>query len=238
MVLQTLEGQLATYASADELYRARGGDVNRRRPVFTGDVFANLAIAGVEPTGMAMLVSQPCTMRQGARLRPKMLAVAVKEKDALTPDRWVDGFFKEHPLPELYDSTTFHAAHFPLMGQIDREHLDLDQRVACLSDTGVDLLHQRFVWNMTRVLVKLQDIRSYTRSYFDEAEMLEVWRDRLCDAGMGEQEATERFDTYLSAERRRELLADSDYASQVRRECEREAKRLEQELMEGPPAPT
>lgn len=225
VTLRTVEGELAVFTQADELYLARGAEVNPRRPIFTGDVFEGVAIAGIQDGhGSAMVISQPCTMRQGPRMRPHMLAIAVQERTPLRPDRWVR-CYKEYPLPELDGESSSHAAHFPLMGRIETADLKLDRRVACLSDTGVDLLHQRLVWNMTRVQLRLQDIRPFTRPFFDEAELLEEWRDLLCEAGLTEDEATERFDSFMKLDDRRERLGDGNYAAQVRRECEQEARR-------------
>lgn len=232
MAIQTNRDRLATFASADDLYRSRGEDVNPFRPVFTGDVFENIPIAGVQASGMGMLISQPCTMRQGPRLRDRMLAIPVMEREPVPPERWSEGYFKEHPVPELLDASTYYAARFPLVGLIDSHDLQMNCRLACLSDTGVDYLQQRLIWNMTRVLVKLRDIRPFTRAYSDEAELLEVWRDRLCGDLLNEEDATNRFDAFLNADGRREKLADADYAAQVRRECERKSIQLEREMSE------
>ncbi|MDQ6782705.1 MAG: hypothetical protein M3063_04540 [Actinomycetota bacterium] len=60
---------LDTYAAPGRLYIARGDEVNPNRPLFTRDVFANVAIPGVEDQEMAMIVAHPCSFRAGAGVR-------------------------------------------------------------------------------------------------------------------------------------------------------------------------
>ncbi len=48
---------METYNEASDLYLARGKDVNIRRPIFSGDVFADVPIPGVQDRGMAVLIA-------------------------------------------------------------------------------------------------------------------------------------------------------------------------------------
>jgi hypothetical protein len=46
-------------ASADELYLARGDEVEPYRPVLTGDVFSGVSIPGVPHDDLGMVISHP-----------------------------------------------------------------------------------------------------------------------------------------------------------------------------------
>ena len=48
---------LETFETPGDLYLARGDEVNPLRPLFTGDVVADVAVPGVQDGGMAMVVA-------------------------------------------------------------------------------------------------------------------------------------------------------------------------------------
>lgn len=54
---------LATYTEPDELYLARGVEVNANRPLFTGDVLLHVAIPGVQGGGLGIVIAHPCSIR-------------------------------------------------------------------------------------------------------------------------------------------------------------------------------
>ena len=69
---------LATYTEAEELYLARGDEVNPNRPRFTGDVTADVPIPGVQDGGPAVVLAHPCAIRgSSGRLLDRMLMAAV-----------------------------------------------------------------------------------------------------------------------------------------------------------------
>jgi hypothetical protein len=88
----------------DELYRYRMPDVPRARPVFQGDVFDRIEIPGLEDgSGLAMVVTHPCTMRQeGGLLRPRLLVCRVRSFNRV-PLPW-KRHFRYMPLPHLLPS--------------------------------------------------------------------------------------------------------------------------------------
>lgn len=66
---------LETYDDPADLYLARGEEVNPNRPIFTGDVFDEVAIADVQTGGLAIVVAHPCSFRVGGgQLRDRLLA--------------------------------------------------------------------------------------------------------------------------------------------------------------------
>jgi hypothetical protein len=54
---------LETYSNPEDIYLARGSDVPIARPVFTGDVFDDVPIPGVQNQGLAIVVAHPCSIR-------------------------------------------------------------------------------------------------------------------------------------------------------------------------------
>lgn len=63
---------LETPQSPDELYLARGGEINAVRPIMTGDVLTGIDIPGMVGTsGLTIIVTHPCSLRSdGVQLAP------------------------------------------------------------------------------------------------------------------------------------------------------------------------
>jgi hypothetical protein len=51
---------LDTFGDPSSFYRTRGEEVQRERPLFTGDVFRNVAIPETQEGGMALILAHPC----------------------------------------------------------------------------------------------------------------------------------------------------------------------------------
>jgi hypothetical protein len=65
----------------DSLYRARGDDVVRHRPVFTGDVFAKVTVQSVGATRVkdVMVLQHPCALRSnGVDLHPRLVVAELR----------------------------------------------------------------------------------------------------------------------------------------------------------------
>ncbi len=54
---------LASYDDSGELYLTRGDEVKPNRPLFTGDVFLDVAVPGVQDGGLVIVVAHPCSLR-------------------------------------------------------------------------------------------------------------------------------------------------------------------------------
>lgn len=93
---------LDTYDSPDDLYLARGGEVNPNRPIFTGDVLRNVPIPGVQDEGMALVLAHPCSFRvdQG-QLADRLLVARVKPMTKQGAKVWTSGFLDRMPLTDL-----------------------------------------------------------------------------------------------------------------------------------------
>jgi hypothetical protein len=225
---------LETYMEAADLYLARGGDINDRRPLFTGDLFAEVPVPGVPGAGMAIIVAHPCSMRGSeARLRETVLVAAVEPHQPVGRDAWTRGYSDMMPLPEATGSDLY-VGRFSRLGMANSEDLSAGRRVACLSVYGVNLLQQRLIWHLTRLEVptfRLQEAFAHT---YEEADILEDWSDILCDAGWVVADAAARFEQFVRSAGRsgrplQEDLRDAQLRSAVRTACRTEARRLTEE---------
>lgn len=188
---------LEQYSTPEDLYLARGSDVPVARPVFTGDVFENVAIPGVQEEGMAIVVAHPCSIRGAeGRLLDRVLVASVGAHQPAPPRNWSTGFFDRMPLPELIDEG-FHAASFVLTSPVDGALLQQTKRIACLSAFGVNILQQRIIWHLTRFEVptyKLHEAFSHT---LEEADLLEEWTEHEIAKGISAEVAVVSFDEFI-----------------------------------------
>ena len=133
--------ELAAPDTPDELYRTRGGDVSPSRPLLQGDVFRNVEIPGVgDEPGLGIVLQHACSMRNGSRLREKLLMARCRPNDPIPLDRW-NGYYSLMPLPELIPGKpSFNSAVFDLCGLVLSSRLSRADRIACLDDLGICLL--------------------------------------------------------------------------------------------------
>ncbi len=229
---------LETYVEAADLYLARGGDINDRRPLFTGDVFVDVPVPGVQDAGMTIIVAHPCSMRgSGARLMETVLVAAVEPHRPVGRDAWTRGYSDMMPLPEAADNDLY-VGRFSQLGMANSAHLSTSPRVVCLSMYGVNLLQQRLVWHLTRFEVPTFRLQEAFADTYEEADILEEWSDILCEAGWVVADAAARFEQFVRTAGRsgRPLqgdLRDAQLRSAVRTTCRTEARRLAGEATPG-----
>jgi len=223
---------LETYLAPDDLYLARGEDVNPLRPLFTGDVVADLAIPGIQDGGMAAIAAHPCSMRgRDARLEPRVLAAAVAGSGKIGRTAWVTGNFGLMPLPDLLEAGQLWVARLDDIGKALTADVMAGMRVACLSPFGVNLLQQRFIFRLTRHEVPTFLLQEASAHVFEEADLLEEWSDTVCAAGMSQERAAASFETFLRGDRGggntlQGDLRDAQRRSSVRTACRTEAARV------------
>jgi hypothetical protein len=195
--------------SADELYLARSADLDGvpvLRPIMAGDVFRGVDIPGVGPQEgdserLALVVSHPCSMRTGAKLKDHVHAVRAVKCEPIKLNEWPKRFYDRMPLPdltiivdpddissddpaaelELRTQEGAHAALFDLRGRVKSDQLRLDQRIACLTDLGVAFLHQRMSHFDTRYAPQVEELIAVCNPAFAEIELWEQWNERLVD---------------------------------------------------------
>jgi hypothetical protein len=184
----------------DDLYLARGPDVSPHRPVLPGDVFSDVEIGGLGLQDLIIVMSHPCTMRAGARLKPRLQAAQIRrDQQAVALDEWAEGHFRIMPLPGLESDANHYSAVLSEIGLIQSPDLYLERRKACLSDLGIYLLQQRQIFCQTRAKVGLDTLADASQHVLEEADLLEEWSEALAS---GESEdaliaVAEEFDLFL-----------------------------------------
>jgi len=172
---------LETWDTPDQLYSARREEINPLRPLFTGDVFEDVEIPGVQAGGMAIVVAHPCSMRgREARLEPGILTAAMTAGGSVGKSAWAKGHFGLMPLPDLVEPGRLCVAELDDIGKASTQRLLESPRIACLSPYGVNLLQQRFIWRLTRFEVPTHKLHEASVHVFEEADLLEEWCDEVC----------------------------------------------------------
>src|SRR5262245_40561728 len=139
--------------SASDIYLSRGTEVNPAQPLMQGDVLDQVELPGLgDDPGKAIILTHPCSMRRGAKLADRLLLARVSVSPPLALEAWATGHIRVMPLPELVAGEA-HAASFENVSSVETVNLDGHTRVACLSDHGIALLQQRYVYYLTRVVV-------------------------------------------------------------------------------------
>jgi hypothetical protein len=208
----------------ESLYRARGDEVVLQRPIFTGDVFFDVSVEGEEQTRNVIVLQHPCVIRRGVELTPKLLVAEVASAALLPPSQWAAKFFRQLPLAELVagDKPNHFAAFFDRHHLIKRKDLELDHRVATMSQRGVNLLMQRWVHHNSRMIVPTQEYQKVTGAQYDEADIIEEWCIDREDDGVSLDNATVEIDTWLTGDKSpmspRARLEDPQQRSAIRRE--------------------
>lgn len=205
-------------ATPDELYLARGNEVGSYRPVLTGDVFSEITIPGVGvPHDLAMVISHPCNMRLGDRLRDRIQMLPIVAYQDVALEEWVTGSHaRVFLLPEsqLLDSPS--AARFDETGMVPSGELTPDRRRVCLSERGILLLLQRLVFSLCRADIPIEQFERAIAHVLAEAELLEEWNEKLVPVRGGdviEGLATEAtaFDEFMKTP-----SGDTDLRGQLR----------------------
>lgn len=217
----------------DALYVASNPeDVEPNRPILTGDVFEDVLIPGVDDSGMAIVITHPCSMRRdGVNLTEKLLMAKVTPYQEVPFDSWEEGHFRVMPLPGLLGQP--HAARFLEIGLVPSDLLVATQRLACMSPFGINLLQQRLVWYLTRFAVPTHKLNEVCERVFIEADLLEEWVIESLDRGIDRPTAEQSFHDWIRADwgalgSRQEAIADSQHRATVRREMREELKRIGQ----------
>lgn len=102
---------LDTYEAPEDLYLARGDEVNLNRPLFSGDIFSEVYIPGVEDDGPGIIIAHPCSFRaKEGQLTDRLLVARVRPSTAQGANAWRRGFLDKMPLPD-FNGTGHWVAH-------------------------------------------------------------------------------------------------------------------------------
>lgn len=164
------------------------------RPISTGDIFGGIRVAGSTDEeashGLAMLVAHPSAMRKGAALEPRARAAPVAPVKNLSRTKWSKGHFNVFPLPLLCPVAKKNgfniddrgwAALLEVSAPVETAGLDVRERIACLSPTGIHLLLQKLVHADTRYPVKEDMLARVFAPKLEEIEMLQTWNEELVE---------------------------------------------------------
>jgi hypothetical protein len=211
--------ELETPDEPESIYLARLDEVGAYRPLFTGDVYR------MSDGHLVMVLQHPCALRRGVELLPKMLVASV-EPDSLRSN-WAKAAYTKMPLPKLIDGKD-HSADFISLELPESSTLAACDRIAVMSQSGVNLLMQRWSHHNTRLVVPTHMYSDSTLGPFDEADIIEEWiEDRVTDGAdqrAAEKECASWLDVKEHGQSRRMKLSDRQYASSVRREARQHRK--------------
>lgn len=214
--------ELETPRSPDDLYQARGEDVEllKHRPVFTGDV---LRLGGGR---LVALLQHPCSMRHHTTLVPRLLVAELRPWREGVPSNW-NGHFRRMFLPNL-DGQNNWVIDFDAIDLVDAAAAIDAERMAVLSQEGVNLLMQRWLKHQSRVTVPTLTINEMIAGQFDEADLIGDTVTELVDAGLEPEEARAKVDAWLDdgprGTTKREALNDPQKRSTVRAELRMAAR--------------
>lgn len=215
---------LETWDDPAQLYLYRGDEVAACRPLFTGDVVANVPIPGVQENGSGIVIAHPCSMRgRGAQLNDRVLMASVQTTDPIPADRWRTGYFDRMPLPDIDGNGAFSVALIEQVGRSLTADVMAATRVACLSPVGINLLQQRTVFNMTRYELPTAKLWEAFAHTYEEADLLEEWLGaELPDA------SSETFEIWIrdGDPSRQERIRDPQNRASVRSEMRAELRNL------------
>lgn len=215
----------------EDLYDARGEEVAEARPIFQGDVFSNIFLPGISKAPqLAMVTSHPCSMRKGSQLAPRVTMTSIGSRsDPIALKKWKDSFYSIMPLPQLLpaeDDKPFRFVDFAEVSSVESASLVESNRIACLSEHGVQLLQQRQIFFSTRVSIQLGVIYRELAPLFAEIELQQDWVEAALEHASATatelllDDAVREFQEFLGDGRseRRSLLKDEARRSIVRKD--------------------
>jgi hypothetical protein len=124
------------------------------------------------------------------------------------------------PLPDLAEYG-FCVASLDLIGRAATEDIAETDRVACLSEYGVNVLQQRMTFHLTRAAIPTSQFHEAFAHTVIEADLLEDWTDALIDAGRTFSDAVSLFEDFIRAgdPSLQDQLLDPERRATVRKAC-------------------
>lgn len=207
----------------EDLYHSRGEDVPEVRPLLTGDVLADVEIPGLDDgKGLAAILTHPCSMRRdGVNLVERVFVARVDSGPAVPLTAW-DGHYGIMPLPDL-GPEGHSAVRFGEAGLVRAEILEAAPRIACLSELGINILQQRFIFHLTRFAVPTFKLHETCEAVFREIELHGEWAEARLASGGNMDEIRGEFHAWIretdaGGRTRQERLANAQQVASVRRE--------------------
>jgi len=194
----------------EDLWLAVGDEVPAHRMLMQGDVV-------LTEVGPLLVVTHACSMRRGAELHDTQMAAPV-ESHAVP--QW-DGSYDWMPLPRApVPEIDEPAGLLRVLRSVDTSLLVSGERIAVMSNLGIQLLQQRLAHHLTRVAIDTAELAEHCAPILAEAELHEDWLGAL---GEG---AEPQFHEVLDSDDRklRSWLADPAMRSQAMTTVRREIR--------------
>lgn len=194
----------------EDLWLAVGDEVPAHRMLMQGDVV-------LTEVGPLLVVTHACSMRRGAELHDTQMAAPV-ESHAVP--RW-DGSYDWMPLPGAPVPAIDKAAgQLRVLRSVDTSLLVASDRIAVMSNLGIQLLQQRLAHHLTRVAIDTAELAEHCAPILAEAELHEDWLGALGS------DTEEQFHEFLDSDDRklRSWLADPAMRSQAMTTVRREIR--------------
>ncbi len=199
------------------LYRRKQG-VRQLRPIFTGDVFENVAVIGEDDPVSVMILQHPCALLDKTNeLREVLLTARLVDHPEVPPSGWSGNYGVMPIVVHESDPLKHQAVALDQLALVRSANLDLKKRVACMEIDGITRLLQRWTNVNTRVVVPSWRFERVIDAQFAEAEGMESWCSQRQQARVkppqAMKEATEWLDKRNedTGKPRRDLLKDSNY---------------------------
>ncbi|MGQ0616107.1 MAG: hypothetical protein ACT4PW_03810 [Acidimicrobiia bacterium] len=194
----------------DDLWQAVGDEVPAHRLLMQGDVI-------LTDVGPLLVVTHACSMRRGAELHGTQM-VAPIEGHAVP--NW-DGSYDWMPVPGApVPEVDYPAGLLRVLRSIDTSLLVSGDRIAVMSNLGIQLLQQRLAHHLTRVVIETAELAEHCAPILAEAELHEDWLGALG------ADAEPQFNQFLDSDGRklRSWLADPAKRSQAMTTVRREIR--------------
>lgn len=202
---------LATPDDPDDIWQAVGEEVPLHRMSMQGDVI-------LTEEGPLLVVTHACSMRRGAALHPTQMAAPVE--DHRVP-KW-DGSYDWMPLPGAPVPDLEHPAGLlRVLRSVATDLLLAGERIAVMSNQGIQLLQQRLAHHLTRVAIPTAELAEHCAPILAETELHEDWVGALGET------TEQQFHDFLDADGRklRSWLEDPASRAQAMSTVRREIRR-------------
>jgi len=193
----------------EDLWLATDG-VPSARPLMQGDVLLGLPIGNDGEAAPGMILTHPCSMRAGKKLRPRQTVAQIVHQP-ISLEQWAGSHYDFMPLPGLeVPELDAPALDLRLIAAVPTPILVAADRHAALSEIGIHLLQQRLTHHLTRVVVDLKTFAEHSAPTLLEVELQEDWVSEAmrrvkgdADLAEAQQSAENEFQNLLDADDRR-----------------------------------
>lgn len=208
--------RLAVPDDPESLFLSRGDDVNPNRPLYTGDVIEDVVLPVLDDQPqIVIIVSHPCGMRAGPKLQTHLHVAPIVGHSESGPQMWTGNFklMALDALPVLSNP----VVRLDRSTLVRSDELEVERRIACLDRPGVNLLRQRLVHHLTRLVVDVALFDHEAAPAHEEVDLMEEWLNETTTHGVPMDDATAAFHDWLHADGREARLRDPAAVSSVRR---------------------